>query len=140
MAQTGGMLWCLMGRHSDASDLSVDARRITRVSALVGGACWVVAYVLPGDGSLHTGVLWAGAALLTIGLAGLGLMLVRSDVPALRLFVAVALPALVWGVFGVVHGSTGSRGLVDALSGAVAAVVAAVGLRAHAHAVRRETL
>jgi hypothetical protein len=52
---------------------------------------------------------------------------VRSGFLALRVFVGIALPTLVWGVFGVVHQSASDPGRIDAVFGAVCGLVA--GLR-----------
>jgi hypothetical protein len=89
-----------MGRHVEASGTALDPRRTAPIAGLTGGISWVFAFFLPDGGALETTVLWAGAILLTVALFGLGLLLVRSDVLALRVFVALALPTLVWGVFG----------------------------------------
>lgn len=100
----------------------------------------MVAYFLSGGGVVETALLWAGALLTTVALGGLGLLLVRSDVLALRVFVALALPTLVWGVFGIVHGSASAPRLVDAVFGAVVALVCGVRLRHHSTEASRATL
>jgi len=128
-----------MGRHAEAAGTPFDLRRGAQVAGLVGGIAWVVAYFLPDGGSAAGLLLPLGAVLLTVALFGLGLMLVRSDFLALRLFVGVAVPTLVWGVFGVVHQSASDPGLVDALFGAVAGLVAGLRL-SHRGAARRATL
>ena len=46
-------------------------------------------------------------------------MLVKSDVLPLRVFVALALPTLVWGVFALVRDSVSDEQLVDAVFGAL---------------------
>jgi predicted Na+-dependent transporter len=100
---------------------------------------WVIAWLLPDDGSA-VGVLQpVGAVLLTLAMFGLGLRLVRSDFLALRVFVGVALPTLVWGVFGVVHQSASDPGLVDAVFGAVSCLLAGLRLT-HRGAAPRATL
>jgi hypothetical protein len=87
-----------MGRHVEASGTPFDLRRLTQIAGLVGGVVWVLAYFLPDDGAAETTLLTVGAVLLTIALCGLGLLLVRSDFLALRIFVAIAVPVLVWSV------------------------------------------
>jgi hypothetical protein len=129
-----------MGRHVEASGTPVDLRRTAQLTGLTGGVAWVIAFFLPDGGSVRTTVLWAGAILLTVALFDLGLLLVRSDVLALRLFVSLALPTLVWGVFGLVHGSADDPGLVDAVFGAVVGLVSGVRLGRHGSGVPRATL
>jgi hypothetical protein len=88
----------------------------------------VLAFFVPDGNGLDLLLVGIGAVLLTVALFGLGLMLVRSDFLALRLFVAVALPTLVWAVFSLVHGSAGDPELVDAVFGAAVGLCAAVPL------------
>jgi uncharacterized membrane protein (UPF0136 family) len=127
-----------MGRHADAAGTSLDLRRGAQVAGLLGGIAWVIAYVLPEGGSAAGLLLPVGAVLLTLAMFGLGLMLVRSDFFALRVFVGIALPTLVWGVFGVVHQSASDPRLVDAVFGAVCGLVG--GLRLTHRAGSRATL
>ena len=108
-----------MGRHVDAAGTPTTLRRTAQICGLLGGAAWVVAYFLDADSAPATALLWAGAVLLTVALFGLGLLLVKSDVLALRVFVALALPTLVWGVFGLVRDSVTDDELVDAVFGAL---------------------
>ena len=129
-----------MGRHVEASGTLHDLRRTAPIAGLAGGISWVFAFLLPDGGTLETTLLWAGAILLTVALFGLGLLLVRSDVLALRVFVALALPTLVWGVFGLVHGSLSDPELVDAVFGAVVGLVSGVRLGHHGRGVPRATL
>jgi hypothetical protein len=129
-----------MGRHVEASGTPLDLRRSAPIAGLTGGVAWVLAFFLPDGGTLETGLLWAGAILLTVALFGLGLLLVRSDVLALRIFVALALPTLVWGVFGLVHGSLSDPELVDAVFGAIVGLVSGLQLGHHGSRVPRATL
>ncbi len=129
-----------MGRHAEASGTRVDLRRTAQLTGLTGGIAWVLAYVVPDGGSLARALLWLGAILLTVALFDLGLLLVRGDVLALRIFVALALPTLVWGVFGIVHGSASDPGLVDAVFGGVVGVVSGIRLGRHGTGVPRATL
>jgi hypothetical protein len=128
-----------MGRHADAAGTPLELRRSAQLAGLLGGLAWVVAAFLPDGGAAAAVVLPLGAVLLTFALFGLGLMLVRSDFRALRLFVGVALPALVWGVFGVVHEGSPDTGVVDAVFGAIVGLVTGVAL-SHRSAGRRATL
>jgi hypothetical protein len=129
-----------MGRHVEASGTSLDLRRSAQVAGLAGGLAWVAAYFLDDGGGVESAVLWVGAVLLTIALFGLGLLLVRSDVLVLRVFVGIALPTLVWGVFGIIHQSASDPGLVDAVFGAVVGLVSGLRLGRHAGGVPRATL
>jgi hypothetical protein len=94
----------------------------------VGGLAWVVTYFLAADSGAARALLWVGAALMTVALLVLGLMLVKSDVLPLRVFVAVALPTLVWGVVGLTRGSLSDPRVVDLVFGGVVAVVCGVRL------------
>jgi hypothetical protein len=129
-----------MGRHVEASGTPLDLRRSAEVAGLVGGLAWVAAYFLDDGGGFESVVVWLGAALLTLALFALGLLLVRSDVLALRVFVALALPTLVWGVFGIVHQSASNPQVVDAVFGAVVGLVSALRLGRHPSGVPRATL
>jgi hypothetical protein len=129
-----------MGRHAEASGTPLDLRRTAQLAGLTGGLAWVVAFFLSDGGSLETALLWVGALLLTVALFGLGLLLVRSDVLALRVFVALALPTLVWGVFAIVHDSTADPELVNAVFGAIVGLVSGLRLGHHGRGVPRATL
>jgi hypothetical protein len=118
-----------MGRHVDAGGATRALRRTAVLAGLAGGIAWVVAYVLPDGAAPATILLAVGAVLLTVALLGVGLMLVRSDVLVLRLFVGIALPTLVWGVFSVVHGAASDPALVDAVFGAVVGLLSGLALR-----------
>jgi hypothetical protein len=129
-----------MGRHVEASGTPFDLRRLTQIAGLVGGVVWVLAYFLPDDGAAaEVALLRVGAVVLTVALCGLGLLLVRSDFLALRIFVAVAVPLLVWGVFAIVHQSLSDPEVVDGVFGAIVAVVSAVRL-GHQGGASRATL
>jgi hypothetical protein len=93
-------------------------RRTAQVCGLVGGVAWVATYFLDSGGVLAQALLWGGGALLTVALFAIGMMLVKSDFLALRVFVAIALPTLVWGVFALVRDSVSNEQLVDAVFGA----------------------
>ncbi len=59
--------------------------------------------------ALAKALLWGGGVLLTVALFAIGMMLVKSDVLPLRVFVALALPTLVWGVFALVRDSVSNE-------------------------------
>ena len=130
----------VMGRHAENSGNLFDLRRSAQLAGLVGGLAWVFAYFFDDGGGLQRNVLRLGAILLTFALFGLGLLLVRSDVLSLRVFVALALPTLVWGVFGIVHESAADPGVVDAAFGAVVGLVSGLRLGHHGAGVPRATL
>jgi hypothetical protein len=85
------------------------------------------------------GLLWVGGALLTVALFGIGMMLVKSDLLPLRIFVALALPTLVWGVFALVRDSMSDEQLADAVFGALVGL-GSVLLLVRRSAARRATL
>ena len=128
-----------MGRHVETSGTTLDLRRTAQIAGLAGGVGWILASFL-GDGPVKDVLLWCGAILLTAALLGLGLLLVRSDFLALRVFIAVAVPVLVWGVFGIVHESTSDPGLVDVVFGALVGLICAVRLGRRGRAMTRATL
>jgi hypothetical protein len=116
-----------MGRHIDAADTRRRLRRTAQYSGLAGGIAWVAAAFL--DGGSEADILrWLGGVLLTVALFGLGMLLVKSDVLPLRIFVALALPTLVWGVVALLRDSTLSTRLVDVAFGGIIALVSAVQL------------
>jgi hypothetical protein len=104
-------------------------RRTAQLSGLLGGVAWVVKYFLSdpeaGAGKI---LLWVGAVLLTVALFELGLLLVKSDVLVLRVFVALALPTLVWGVYGLIRSSASDQPFDDAAFGGVVALISLVQL------------
>jgi hypothetical protein len=108
-----------MGRHVDAAGASAVVRRTVLVCGLVGGAAWLASYWLDADTSAAKVLLWGGGVLLTLALLGIGMMLVKSDLLPLRIFVGLALPTLVWGVFALVRDSVSDEQLADAVFGAL---------------------
>ena len=114
-----------MGQHIDAA-APRNARRTAQVCGLVGGAAWVAIYFLDADSGLAKALLWVGGVLLTVALFAIGMMLVKSDVMPLRVFVALALPTLVWGVFALVRDSVSNDELVDAVFGALVGLLSFV--------------
>jgi hypothetical protein len=129
-----------MGRHADASGNLLDLRRAAPLAGLIGGLAWVAAFFAPDGSGPRAVLLRVGAVLLTVALFGLGMLLVRGDVLALRVFVGLALPTLVWGVFAIVHQSAADPDDVDVAFGAVVGLVSALRLRRHGSGVPRATL
>jgi hypothetical protein len=118
-----------MGRHVDSAETPLDLRRTVRIAGLLGGLAWVVVFFLQDpQGGSGTALLRGGAVLLTVPMLGLGMRLVRSDFLALRLFVAIALPTLVWAVFGLLRSEVADQPLIDAVFGAMAGLASAAGL------------
>lgn len=127
-----------MGQHVDAAGPQ-NLRRTAQVCGLVGGAAWVVLYFLDADSGPAEVLLWGGGVLLTVALFAIGMMLVKSDVLPLRVFVALALPTLVWGVFALVRDSASNQPLVDAVFGALVGLLS-VALLVRRSSARRATL
>jgi hypothetical protein len=104
-------------------------QRITRaaqVVGLLGGVAWLVTAFLweGGDDPIELGLFWAGAALITLFLLELGTLLVKRGLLALRLFVACALPLLVWMVIVFAASSASDDAIVWGIAGAVVGVFA----------------
>jgi uncharacterized membrane protein HdeD (DUF308 family) len=112
-----------MGEHVDVAGPPRKTRWTAQVCGLVGGAAWVAKYFLEADAHLTQALLWAGGVLLTVAHLAIGMMLVRSDFLLLRVFVALALPTLVWGVYALVRDSVSDEQLVDATFGAFVALL-----------------
>jgi hypothetical protein len=128
-----------MGRHAVATGSSLALGRIAQGCGLAGGVAWVLAFLLS-HGALADGLAWLGSLLVTAALCGLGLMLVRSDAVLLRIFVAIALPTLIWGVLALVHGSVSVPRRSDAVFGAAVIVISALLIARRRTCVPRATL
>ncbi len=128
----------VMGRHLSTAGTSSRLRRTAQLCGLAGGIAWAVRPFVDA-GSEADVLLWLGGALLTVALFGLGMLLVKSDVLPLRIFVAVALPTLVWGVVALLRDSTISTTSVDVVFGGTVALVSLVQLVRRAEP-RRSTL
>jgi hypothetical protein len=104
--------------------------RAAQVMGLLGGLAWVTAAFLweGGDDPLELGLFWLGAVLVTLFLLELGMLLVKRGLLALRLFVACALPLLVWMVVAFAASSASDDRIVWGLCGAAVAVFAVVQL------------
>jgi hypothetical protein len=122
--------WDAMGRHVDAAETPLDPTRMLRMTGLLGGVMWVVKYLLSDpNGGAGEALLWLGGVLLTVAMLGLGIRLVKGDFLLLRVFVALALPTLVWGVLALLRSGAGDVMLVDAVFGAAVAFASVTGLR-----------
>ena len=102
-----------------------------RVAGILGAGRWGRLAPRPpaSGGTAADALLWVGAALLVLALIELGLLLVRSDLLLLRLFVALALPPWSGGVLGLILGAVSDRTVVEAAFGAVVALISGVQLR-----------
>ena len=99
----------------------MDTRHAAHWAGLVGGLLWVFKLFV---GALDPVLSWVGAVLITVSLVQLGLMLVKSDFVALRVFVGLAVPAVVWSVVLVARPGVPNGDVLDAAFGAVVALVA----------------
>lgn len=116
-----------MGRHTEATTTDTGLRRIASLAGLGGGVLWAATAFL-GDGSVADVLLRVGGVLITVALVGLGLLLVKSGLLVLRIFVGLAVPTLVWGVVALLRDSSLSTSVVDAVFGGAVALVSAVRL------------
>jgi len=104
--------------------------RAAAVAGLLGGAAWVLAALVwdGGADAFELGLFWLGAALVTAFLLGLGTLLVKRGLLALRVFVACALPLLFWMVVAFAATSAADDGIVWGLAGAAVGLFAVVQL------------
>ena len=119
-------------RRTSAQGAQVPARltRAAQVIGLLGGLAWVVTAFLwdGGDDPVELGLFWVGAVLITLFLLEIGMLLAQRGLLALRLFVACALPLLVWMVVVFAASSADDDGIVWAIAGGAVAVFAVVQL------------
>jgi|SRR5919107_6450189 hypothetical protein len=99
------------------------------VGGLLGGLCWIAAYVVDtvSGGGLVDALSWAGLVLLTAAVAGAGAGLVSRSAGWLRVVVAVCFVLLAGSVLQVVRDSADPL-LVDAAAGGLAAVASVAAL------------
>jgi hypothetical protein len=97
------------------------------VAGLLGGLCWLGAYVLDATsgGGLVDALTWAGYVLVGLAVLAAGAGLVSRSATWLRVLVAVCFAALVWSVLEVLRDSLDGL-TVNAAFGVLAAVVAVV--------------
>ena len=102
--------------------------RAAQLLGLVGGVAWVAAAFVwdGGEDPVELGLFWLGAVLVTLFLLVLGTLLVKRGLLALRLFVACALPLLVWMVVVFAASSASDDGIVWGLGGAAVGIFAVV--------------
>ena len=104
----------------------MNVHALARVCGLLGGACWVVRWVLGGEpGDL---LYWTGLLLLFVALFGLGTTLVSKGALWLQVIVGIAFPLLVWSVVEVIH-SAGDPVVIDAVVGVLVGGVSLLALR-----------
>ena len=101
----------------------MEPREVAAWAGVVGGLLWVVKLFVT---ALETPLTWAGALLMTAALLQLGSMLVKRGVLALRAFVAVALPTLVWAVVLAVRPAVADGDVLDAVVGGLVALASLV--------------
>jgi hypothetical protein len=109
----------------------VGVRTLTRIAGLLGGLCWLGRAVLDASGatdSLVNALHWGGLALIAIALVGIGGGLV-SSVWAVRVIVAICLPALIWAILEWLHEQFADR-WVDGSFGVLFALFCLAGLAA----------
>jgi hypothetical protein len=104
-------------------------RTAAAVSGLLGGPCWLAAFVLDrtGEGGIVDALTWAGIALLAAAVLGAGASLVSRSAGWLQVVVAVCFAVLVASVLEVLRDSIDGLA-VYAVFGAVAAVVSVMAL------------
>jgi hypothetical protein len=112
-----------MGRDDDPGATtdavsSAGVLRTATVCAVLGGLAWI-ATAFVGAESTDRLLHWVGGGLVTVALVVIGMLMVKSGVLALRLFVAIALPVLVWGVLAILRQAWGDDGVLDAVFGVV---------------------
>jgi hypothetical protein len=93
-------------------------RRTAQIFGLLGGLAWVVRLLVDST-DVSRGLYIVGAFLITLALVEIGLLLVKKGLIALRLFVALACPLLVWAILLVVYDGVSDTEVVDAVVGAL---------------------
>ncbi len=104
-------------------------RASAAVAGLLGGLCWLAAFVLDSvsGGAMVDALTWAGLALLAYAVLAAGASLVSRSATWLRVIVAVCFALLVWSVLEVLRDSIDGLA-VYAVFGVIAAVVSVVAL------------
>ncbi|MBE7324710.1 hypothetical protein IEQ44_08595 [Nocardioides sp. Y6] len=103
-------------------------RQIGGLLGACGGVVWIARWaVAPGEGAAEA-LRWVGLVLVLLGLACVGLTLVKGTALWLDAVVAVAAPALFWAVYEVVRGEVRGAFILHALLGVVCLLVGAVTL------------
>ncbi|HQR28598.1 MAG TPA: hypothetical protein PLP61_16255 [Nocardioides sp.] len=110
------------------------SRTAACVSGILGGACWILHYLLSATGLADAGgnlgvvLKWAGATWLILALVGAGVGLVRRAPLWLKVVVGVAVPLLALTLLSLLYGPL-SRLVAEALFGLVVLVGSVVLLR-----------
>lgn len=101
-------------------------RQLGGALGALGGLVWIVRWVLsPGEDTAEL-LRWGGLALALLGLACIGLTLVKGSALWLDVVVAVAVPALFWAVYETVRGELRDAFILHAVLGVVGLLVGAL--------------
>lgn len=101
-------------------------RQIGGALGALGGLVWIVRWaVAPAEGPAEF-LRWAGLVLVLLGLACIGLTLVKGSALWLDVVVAVAAPALFWAIYEVVRGEVRGAFILHAVLGVVCLLVGAL--------------
>lgn len=92
----------------------------------LGGLVWIVRWVSsPGDGTADL-LRWAGLVLVLLGLACIGLTLVKGSVLWLDVIVGIGAPALFWAVYELLRGGMGNAFILHAVLGVICLLIGAL--------------
>lgn len=101
-------------------------RQIGGALGALGGAVWIVRWVFsPGDGPADV-MRWGGLGLVLLGLACIGLTLVKGSALWLDVVVALAAPALFWAVYEVLRSEVREAFILHAVLGVICLLVGAL--------------
>lgn len=101
-------------------------RQLGGALGALGGLVWIVRWALSPGADLADLTRWGGLALVLLGLACLGLTLVKGSALWLDVVVAAAVPALFWAVYEVVRGEVRDAFILHAVLGVVCLLVGAL--------------
>lgn len=102
-------------------------RQLGGLLGVLGGAAWVVRWLLASADSDLAGLLRVGGlVLILLGLVCVGLTLVKGQALWLDVVVGFAAPALFWAIYEVVHTEVGESLTVHGVIGIVLAGVGAL--------------
>lgn len=101
-------------------------RQLGGALGAVGGLVWIVRWALsPGEETAEL-MRWGGLALVLLGLACIGLTLVKGSALWLDVVVAFAVPALFWAVYETVRGEVREAFMLHAVLGVMGLLVGAL--------------
>lgn len=103
-------------------------RQIGGALGALGGLVWIVRWAMGPAGGPAEFLRWTGLVLVLLGLACIGLTLVKGSALWLDAVVAVAAPALFWAVYEVVRGEVRGAFILHAVLGVVCLLVGALTL------------